>query len=135
MIEGDQYLRLVGLFYSFLETEFHFKKVRETINGNAFYDVEYENENKIISVSYENLESHLEIIVFKLENGVRPSYDDKVRTIHLNVLNTSVISKVDKEELGINAEYFSEYTAKSEIERKLLKAAKELRLGLKHLII
>jgi hypothetical protein len=44
-----------------------------------------------------------------------------------------VISKVSKEEILLNAEYFSKYNAKNELEKKLLKEAKELRLCLKHL--
>ena len=37
MIEGKEYIKIVKQFYSFLETEFGFKIVNETINGNAFY--------------------------------------------------------------------------------------------------
>ncbi len=132
MIEGKEYTEAVKLFYSFLETEFGFSKVNETINGNAFYDVEFKDREKVVSVSYENIENHLEVIVFMLENGKLPDYDDKTKTLHLKQLTKSVMTKASKEDVNLNAEYFVKYTPKDEIERKLLKEAKELRLCLKY---
>jgi hypothetical protein len=132
MIDGSEYIKIVKSFYSFLESEFGLNTTNETINGNAFYDVEYRDAQKVISISYENIEDHLEVIVFKLQNGKMPDYDDKSKTLHLNQLNKLVMPKVDKTEMSSNAEYFSKYNAKDELERKLLKEAKELRLCLKH---
>jgi len=132
MIEGEKYIEIVRNFYSFLETEFDFKKFNETINGNAFYDVEFKSNEQVISISYENIENHLEIIVFLLQDGKMPDYDDKTKTLHLNQLNRTVMTKVGKDNINLNAEYFVKYNAKSEIEQKLLKGAKELRLSLKY---
>jgi hypothetical protein len=133
MIEGKEYIEAVKSFYSFLEPEFGFRKVNETINGNVFYDVEFKGREMVVSVSYENIEDHLEVIVFKLQNGNLPDYDDKTKTLHLKQLNRLVMVKASKEEINLNAECFTKYTPKNEIERKLLKEAKELRLCLKHL--
>lgn len=133
MIERSSYIASVKLYYSFLESEFGFNKVNEIINGNVFYDVEYRCNNKVISISYENVENHLEVIFFKLIKGKMPNYEDKSKTLHLNYLNTAVVKKVDKEEINSNLQYFSKYNAKDELERKLLKGAKELRLCLKYL--
>ena len=132
MVEGTEYIKTVESFYSFLESEFGFKKVNETVNGNAFYDVEYKDSEKAISISYENIEAHLEVIVFKLLNGKMPDYDDKSQTLHLNRLNGLVMSKADKDEISSNARYFSKYNTEDELGRKLLKGAKELRLCLKY---
>jgi hypothetical protein len=132
MIEAKEYIRNVELFYSFLETEFGFKKVNETINGNVFYDVEFKNKENIISISYENIEDHFKVIVFMLQNGKMPNYDDKIKTLHLNHLNAQVLSKIDKNEIILNNEFFTSFLATDELERKLLKGAKELRLCLKH---
>ena len=132
MIEGKEYINIVHQFFSFLEIEFDFKRVNETINGNVFYDVEYKDKKRIVSISYENIENHLEIIVFMLQNGKMPDYDDKTKTLHLPYLNGLLMTKVSKEDININAEYFAVFNAKNEIERKLLKGAKELRLCLKH---
>jgi len=133
MIEGKKYIEIVKQFYSFLETEFSFKKVNEAINGNVFYDVEYKNRERIVSISYENIEGHLEIVVFILQNGKLPDYDDKTKTLHLSQLKAQVLSMVDKSEISLNNEYFIMFSANNELERKLLKGAKELRLCLKHI--
>lgn len=132
MVEDLEYIERVKLYYSFLETEFGFSKTNETINGNAFYDVEFRDKERIISISYENIEDHLEVNVFLLQNGKMPDYDDKTKTLHLKLLNKLVMAKASKEEINANAEYFTNYIAKNELERKLLKEAKELRLCLKH---
>lgn len=132
MIEGEEYTEAVKSFYSFLETEFGFSKVNETINGNAFYDVEFKDRKRAVSISYENIEDHLEVIVFMLQNGNLPDYNDKTKTLHLKQLNRLVMTKASKEEINLNAGYFAKYTPKNEIERKLLKEAKELRLCLKY---
>lgn len=132
MVEDLEYIETVKLYYSFLETEFGLSKVNETINGNAFYDVEFKDKERVISISYENIEDHLEVIVFMLQNGKMPDYDDKTKTLHLKQLNRLVMAKASKEEINLNAEYFAKYNAKNELEWKLLKEAKELRLCLKH---
>ncbi len=132
MVDDIEYIETVELYYSFLETEFGFRKINETVNGNAFYDVEFTDNEKIISISYENIEDHLEVIVFMLQNGKMPDYDDNTKTLHLKQLNRLVMAKVSKQEINTNAEYFASYNAKNEFERKLLKEAKELRICLKH---
>lgn len=132
MIEGKEYIEAVKMFFSYLETEFGFNKVNETINGNAFYDVEFKDKERVISISYENIEDHLEVIVFKLQSGNLPDFADKTKTLHLKRLNRLVIAEASKKEINLNTEYFDNYYPKNEIERKLLKKAKELRLILKH---
>lgn len=132
MIAGKQFVETVQLFYSFLETEFGFIKVNETINGNFFYDVEFKDKEKAVSISYENIEDYLQVIVFVLQNGELPHYDDKTNTLHLKQLNRLLMAKANKDEIDSNAVYFAKYTANNEIERKLLKEAKELRLCLNH---
>ncbi|NOU60118.1 hypothetical protein [Marinifilum caeruleilacunae] len=132
MIKGNQYLKIVGMFYSFLELEFAFIKVNETINGNAFYDVEYRRDEKVVSISYENIEEHLEVIVFKLLNDKMPDYEDEFKTLHLKHLNRLVLPRVSKDELHSNDQYFSKFNVKDELERNLLQRAKELRLCLRY---
>ncbi len=132
MVEETEYLKSVKFFYSFLKSEFGFSKVNDTVNGNAFYEVEYRDEEKAISISYENIEDYLEVIVFKLLNGEMPNYDDKSQTLHINQLNKLIMSRVSQTEIDSNAEYFSRFIPKGELERKLLKGAIELRLCLRH---
>jgi hypothetical protein len=132
MIDGAKYIEIVKLFFSFLITEFGFRLSKETENGNAFYDVEYSDIERVVSISYENIEDYLQVIVFKLKNGKLPDYDDKTHTLHLNELNKRILSKIEKNEIEKNNEEFDKFDANDELERKLLKSAKELRLALKH---
>ncbi|MFZ4784456.1 MAG: hypothetical protein ACOYLH_03200 [Flavobacteriales bacterium] len=133
MVEGKAFIITVELYFSFLESEFGMQVIEEKQRGNAFYDVRFAAKDKIVSVSYENIEDYLQVIVFLLEMGRMPDYDDKTNTLHLSHLNGLVMSKVSKDEISSNAKYFSKWNVKSELERKLLKGAKELRLCLKHL--
>ncbi|HWR32573.1 MAG TPA: hypothetical protein VN451_03565 [Chitinophagaceae bacterium] len=132
MIEGNQYISAVKIYFDFLITEFGFKLSEEKIRGNAFYDVQYKDKTRTVSVSYENIEDYFQIIIFMLQNGELPDYDDKTKTLHLNQLYVRVLSRVDKNEISLNNAYFVKFNAKNELKRKLLKSAKELRLCLKH---
>jgi hypothetical protein len=132
MIVGSIYIATVKAYFDFLITEFGFKISEEKIRGNAFYDVQYKNKTRVVSISYENIEDYLLVIIFLLQNGELPDYDDKTKTLHLNKLNVQVLSRIDKNEVSLNNEYFDKFNPKSELEKKLLKSAKELRLCLKH---
>ncbi len=106
MIEANQYIETVESYFGFLTTEFDFKVSEEKIIGNAFYDVQYKDETRIVSVSYENIEDYLLVIIFLLQNGKLPDYDDKTKTLHLNQLNAKVLPSIDRTEINVNNEYF-----------------------------
>lgn len=133
MVDSSEYIKNVNDYFEFLITEFDFKLVEEKVRGNAFYDMQFKDNSRVVSISYENIEDYLLVTVFLLKNGKMPDYDDKTKTLHLKQLNRLIIAKASKEEINLNAEYFVNYIAKNELERKLLKEAKELRLCLKHL--
>jgi hypothetical protein len=80
---GGGYIRIVELFYSFLKLELGFNKVNKTINGNTFYDIQFKDKEKkrAVSISYGNIEGHLEVIVFILQNGEMSDYDDRTITL------------------------------------------------------
>lgn len=130
MIEGKKYIEIVKTYFSFLVNEFDYQVYDEKIRGNAFYDLQYQDKNKntIISIPYENIDDYLQVIIFILQNGELPNYDDKTKTIHLNILNARILSIVNKSEVSLNNKYFDNFTPQTELERKLLKGAKELRL-------
>lgn len=131
MISGTEYLSAVKLFFSFLENEFEMKISEEKTRGNSFYDIQYADDEKIISISYENIESYLQVIILKLENGKLPDYDNKDSTLHLNNLNREIFSLIHKRQIKENSNLFNKFHPKNELERKLLKSAKELRIVLK----
>ena len=132
MIKGEKYIEDVKAYFNYLITEFGFIISNEKIRGNAFYDLQYSDGKLIVSVSYENIEDYLQVIIFMLQNGELPDYDDKSKTLHLNRLNAQVMSSIKRDEISLNNEYFVKFNPKTEIEKLLLKSAKELRLCLKH---
>jgi len=131
-IVGIKYIELVKLFFSFLITEYGFRISKEAQNGNAFFDVEYSNNVKVISISYENIEDYLSVIIFNLNNGKLPDFDDNKLTLHLNEINKRIFPKIEQYEIEKNIEEFNIFKANSDLEMKLLKSAKELRLALKY---
>jgi hypothetical protein len=132
MIEGKQYITIVKNYCSFLMSEFNMIIIDEIIRGNTFYDIHYSDNNKRISISYENIEGYFQVIIFILQNGKLPDYEDKTKTLHLNILNKKILSTIDKKEINLNNEYFSSYKLYDDFEKKIMKSVKELRLCLKH---
>lgn len=133
MITGERYIEKVKLYYSFLVTDFGFKLGKEKINGNIYYEAQYEDISRVISISYENIENVFFVIIYLLENGQLPNYDDKTHTLHLNALNASIISKLDKSKILLNNNFFKKFKPENNLEKELLKAAKELRLCLQNI--
>lgn len=133
MIDGKQYIETVEEYFSFLVKEFNLSIVNRKIRGNAFYDVQYGDVKKTISISYENIEDYFQVIIFILQNGQLPDYDDKTKTIHLDKLNNTIFSTVDNNEIILNSIFFEKFQANNKIERLLLKSAKELRLCLRYM--
>lgn len=132
MIKGKEFIRKVKELFEFLSSEFSFRVVDEKNRQNLFYDVRYSDSERVISISYENTEDYLQVIVFQLENGELPDYDDKTHTLHLEKLNSLILSQIDKDEIDSNNKLFSSFKYENNIEKRLLKKAKELRLCLKH---
>lgn len=132
MISSQQYLIRVSEYFSYLVNEFGFEIVKEEIREDIFYEQHFSDTRKVVSVSYENIEDYLQIIVYFLENGELPAYDDEKWTLHLAHLSSVVFPTLDQREIKQNNEMFDKFEAQSEIEKSLLKGAKELRLCLKH---
>lgn len=59
MIEEDVYIETVKDYFSFLPLEFGMTHITEKIRGNVFYDVQFHDPSKAISISYENVEDYL----------------------------------------------------------------------------
>jgi hypothetical protein len=133
MLSGDEFISSVKKIYSFLVNEFNYSLIDEKNRTNLFYDVEYQKGDSVISISYENREDYLQVILFKLNNGTLPEYDDKEKTLHLENLNKKILSHLSSEDFEENNVYFSGLRTLSKMENRLLKSAKELRLCLKNI--
>ena len=132
MINGNQYIITVEKYFSFLISEYNMSIIDKKIRGNSFYEVQYGDPQKIISISYENIESYFQVIIFKLQDGQLPGYDDKTKTLHLDKLNKTVFSIVDKKEIVSNSNIFEKFQAINKTEKLLLKSAIELRMCLRN---
>lgn len=133
MIDGNKYVEIVNDYFEFLIIEYDFKRNQNKLRGNVFYEVSYHNKNVAISISYENIENYFLVIIFLLQNGELPNYDDKTRTIHLNKFSEMVLPKINKDEFLLNQQFFIKFCVKTKLEKLLLKSAKELRLCLKYI--
>jgi hypothetical protein len=131
MITSEKYIEFVKQTFSFLLEEFKYEIGKITINGNIFYDVEFKSKDKIISISLETIENYIRVILFELQNGHLPDYDDKSKTIHLNELSAEILQNVDKKYFEQNNLYFKKHKTENEVEKLILKAAKDLRICLK----
>ena len=134
MNSGEEFMTILKNYFKFLESEFDYQLTDSEIRGNAFYDIKYRNNNNVISISYENIEERLLVILFILnKDGSLPSYDKDQSTIHLSTLNNNFFPHVKKDDIVNNNLIFSKFYPKNVIEKKILKEAKELRLCLKYL--
>jgi|SRR6185437_1523483 len=132
MIDKNQYLEKIRDYFSFLIQDYNYILIKEKIMGNFYYDVQYTDKIKIVSVSYENIEDYLQVIISMLQNGKHPNYNVTTKTLHLNKLNEIIFPIVDENEIGLNNQYFLKFQPSDEFEKKILKSAKELRLCLNH---
>ena len=132
MINSVSFTEYVKRTFSFLITEFKLELGEITINGSAFYGVEYRDKLKGISISIEPIGEYFQVIVYKLDHGKMPDYDNKTKKIHLNELNKRVIKNLDKDEFNKNNQYFRDFETRNKTERMILKSAKDLRLVLSH---
>ncbi len=130
MINSEEYIAFVKRTFSFLESEFHLEFGNITVNGNAFYDIQYVDTEKVISISLENISNFYQVTLFILSEGKMPDYDDKTKTLHLNKLTKQFLKNIDKESLLENNQFFKEIEIKDETERMICKSAKDLRLCL-----
>ncbi|MEQ9378586.1 MAG: hypothetical protein RIG68_25585 [Imperialibacter sp.] len=132
MIHADTFNAFVDRTFSFLATDYKMTQDGVKISGNAFYDVRYQDSAKVISISLETIEDIFQVILFRLENGKLPDYDDKSRTIHLNQMTTDILPTVDKPEFAANNRFFQDIKPADKTEELILKSAKELRLCLRY---
>lgn len=83
----------------------------------------------MISISFDIRENYLQVILLK--DAHLPDYDDKEHTIHLEKLNNMILPFLNNEEISDNNDFFKNNKPLNQLEKRLLKSAKELRLCMK----
>lgn len=130
LFSKNEYMGFVKKYFYFLEKEYNYEILPMKLDNSLLFDVEYGNEDSIISISYEIYGEGVQVILFKLINGKLPNYDDKTHTIHLNKLMNTYCKELTLSQLNKNNNYFKRVKKSSQpIENELLKKAKELRLA------
>lgn len=133
VLSGDEFISLVHRYFEFLVTEFDYKVLKKTNRKNLFYDVECQNNDSVISISYENRENYLQVIVFTIKDGVVSKYDDKELTQKLGELNRKILPLLNPADFEENESAFASILPRNETEKSLFKVAKELRLCMTNL--
>ncbi len=133
MISNFEFVEIVKRYFSFLVSHFYY----ELLNGkhathSMLYDVSYGGKEKVISISYEFPSDYLQIIIFDLLDGKLSDYDDRKHTHFLSEFNREIYSNITQDAMQKNHLFFSQHIPHSDIERRLIKRAKELRLYMLH---
>ncbi|MCD8511858.1 MAG: hypothetical protein LRY73_19725 [Bacillus sp. (in: Bacteria)] len=131
MLNRDEYFSIIEKQFMFLVNEFEYTPLDKKSKISFLYDVNFQKGNTLITVSLDVRESYLQVILFNLTDGHLPDYDNE-NTIHLEKLNKMILSNLSKEEMKENNKFFQYIQPKNQLEKRILKSAKELRLCMKN---
>lgn len=123
MIERNENTKVVKLFYFVLGIKFSLRRLSETMNGYAFYDIEFNNWVKVDSYSFAILKIPFEYIAVWLQNQQLHDYDYKRRLQYLKQLNKCLRNTEIEEGFLI----LHSYCPMNVIKRGFLKETKYLR--------
>lgn len=131
MISREQYYQTIIDYFSFLVNDYNYKISSTNQSNSLLYDVEYSNGEGVISISFEVIGENVNVVIFSLINGKKSNYDDAMNTFHLNKLLKGISKEKMKNNINLNISYFKNCkNATSDVEKMVLKKAKELRLYL-----
>lgn len=129
-MNGVQFIQaVVQLFADFLRAAGFEQTTPPSISGRL-YSVDFDALNRRVSIAYEPGDDYLTIYVFAKKGGALSDIDDRAQTLTLAALNERFAAAVSPAERIANQRFFSWFTPESVLEKRLLKAAKDLRLGL-----
>ncbi len=128
-MKGQDFVRIAyEAFEPFLK-DLGFAMGVPSISGRH-YRVTFSSPECLVSVSFEPGDKALLVWVSSQENGHLSDMDDRLKSPRLSDLNRRYMKAVSPEERAAIEAVFDSVAARSEEERSLLKAAKELRLVL-----
>lgn len=127
MITREGYNNAARKYFNFLVERYNFLELEKKSQNSMLYDVEYTDTNLIISISYEIMGEGVNVIIFKILDGIRSDYDDYENTIHLNRIIKSTHKEEIVEQLMASKSQFEHFEKpESDVERELLKKAELL---------
>jgi len=96
-MENFEFIEYVKKEFNFLITEFDFK-IEKEIKDQLVYGVLYKNTSKAIQVYYEVLDQLSFVMIFRLNNGELPAWDDTANAVPLHKISdfVSTVYEIDK---------------------------------------
>ena len=127
MITREGYYYVVRKYFSFLVEKYDFFEQKTKSQNTLLYDIEYADKDMIISISYEIMGEGVNIVIFKILDGIRSDYDDYENTIHLNrIMKSSQKEEVIKQFKASKPLFEHFGKPESNFETELLKKAELL---------
>ena len=132
-MNGQGFLRIATEALVPFLRELGFAMDEPSISGR-YYRASFTGIAHAVSISYEPGDDALFVMVLSRKNGELSDIDDRAETPRLADLNDRYMQTVTSEDRAANDEFFASVAVSDDEERRVLKAAKELRLVLpKHL--
>jgi hypothetical protein len=128
-MNGQDFVRIINEAFAPFLSAAGFSMPSTAISGRL-YRASFIGAENMVSVSFEPGDDSLFVVVFSRERGEWSNMDDRETSPRLSDLNTSYMGMVGTEERADNESYFKLVRTNDDVERSLLKAAKELRLVL-----
>ena len=128
-MDGQGFCRVMqDAFVPFL-ARFGFNENAPDISGRL-YDATFTSPSHLVSISYEPGDDAFFVMVFSRCDGRLSNIDDRSKTPRLEDLNKRYMNSISSEDRRKSELEFAEVVVRDDVERRLLKFAKELRLVL-----
>jgi hypothetical protein len=128
-MNGLCFFRIVDAAFAPFLSELGFEVEAPSLTGRM-YRARFVSKTHSIDLSFEPGEGVLFVMVLTKECGKLSDIDDRAKTPRLSDLNSRFMHEIDGDERSTNENFFRSIAVQGNDERKLLKAAKELRLVL-----
>lgn len=128
-MKSQEFLRIVHEAFKPFLKDLGFTMDEPSVSGR-FYCADFNSNNHQVSVSYELGDNALFVMVGESFQGKFTDIDDREKTPRLSDLNSRYMATITQSERKNNEKAFEGIVVHDSEERRLLKAAKELRLVL-----
>ena len=101
----DDILNTFRADFAFLKGEFGFEEREQRIT-NFCGGIEYRAKDKVVSVSYDQRQDHLDVRVLRLDRGRMPDFDDARFVDSLSKLSERILPSLSRDDREQNAKAF-----------------------------
>jgi hypothetical protein len=125
---GDRFLSV----FQFLTEEFGYEVAGTTSVRDVYQEIVFGKTGQVISVSYENADDDLQVVLFKVKDGKLPDFDDETHTLHLTDMTDDVLARLTPGQIQEYKKWFSDINSETRLDKQLQESAAWLRLCLRH---